>query len=271
MNVWSNPSSASPAEINSMAAFLEERSRFPDQVQVNTRLREVLAPLPGERLLEVGSGSGVLCRQLVPYIQPDGRIIGLDRSSILAGCARRLAIEAGLSQYLRFDAGLAEELPYPVGSFDGVFAARLLLHSSDPLKIVLEMARVLRPGGRVVVMDWDFGTTAVDHSDKELTRRILQWRTDHHGGNNWSGRQLLRNMATAGLVEVSVAGVVTVVRDENAALTHSLWRAAEVARDTGAISQSEQHAWVAELKERIAAGHFLASIVYFIVRGHVHG
>jgi len=254
-----------------MAAFLEERSRFPDQVQVNTRLREVLAPLPGERLLEVGSGSGVLCRQIVSYIRPDGQVTGLDRSFGFADYARCRAIEACLSQFLRFDTGLAEELPYPAGSFDGAFAARLLLHSSDPLQIVLEMARVLRPGGRVVVMDWDFGTTAVDHSDKQLTRRILQWRTDHHGGNNWSGRQLLRNMAAAGLVEVSVDGVVTVVRDENAALTHSLWRAAEVARDNGAISQFEQHAWVAELKERIAAGYFLASIVYYIVHGHVRG
>ncbi|MCU0501510.1 MAG: hypothetical protein MUC51_07040 [Anaerolineae bacterium] len=64
-----------------------------------------------------------------------------------------------------------------------------------------------------------------------------------------------------------VIPIVTLAHDEAAALTGSLWRAAEVARNAGIIAPAEYDAWIGELKRQIAAGRFLASIVYFIVRG----
>jgi hypothetical protein len=126
---------------------------------------------------------------------------------------------------------------------------------------------VVRPGGRIVLMDWDWETLTVPHPDRELTRRLLHWRCDHHGGDNWSGRKLLGHLLDAGLHDPIVIPVVTLARDEAAALTGTLWRAAEVARDRGGITSHEHDAWVGELKQQIAAGRFLASIVYFIVRG----
>jgi hypothetical protein len=129
--------------------------------------------------------------------------------------------------------------------------------------------RVVKPGGRVVVMDWDFDSVVVDHSDRELTRRLLHWRNDHHGGDNWSGRQLWRRMVAAGLQSLSVQPVVTVVHDEDGGLTQSLWRAAQVARDNSGITPDEHDTWIRELKERIRDGTFFASIVYFIVSGIV--
>ncbi len=61
----------------------------------------------------------------------------------------------------------------PAAAFDGAFAARLLLHANDPDAIVHEMVRVVRPGGRIVVMDWDFDSVVVDHPERELTRRLV--------------------------------------------------------------------------------------------------
>jgi ubiquinone/menaquinone biosynthesis C-methylase UbiE len=251
-----------------MAAFLEDRARFPDQNQLNHKLLAVVAPRPGERLLEVGSGSGVLCRLAAPALAAGGLMVGIDIAPDMTAAARALAADGGEGWLdLRFDTGLAERLPYATASFDAVFAARLLLHVDDRAAVVHEMARVVRQGGRVVLMDWDFETVAVDHSDRALTRRILNWRTDHHGGDNWSGRQLLGDMVTAGLRGPLVYPVVQVARDENNALTQSLWRAATVCCDGGAITPAEHDAWVEELKMRIATGRFCASIVYFIVRG----
>jgi SAM-dependent methyltransferase len=164
---------------------------------------------------------------------------------------------------------VAEALPFPDASFDGAIAARLLLHVENPEPVIREMKRVVKPGGRVVVMDWDFETVTVDHPDREQTRRLLHWRSDHHGGNNWSGRQLWRRMQTAGLGNLSIHPWVTVAHCEADGLTQTLWRAAEVAREGGAISPAEQVAWIKELKNRIQAGTFFASIVYFIVKGIV--
>jgi 2-amino-4-hydroxy-6-hydroxymethyldihydropteridine diphosphokinase len=268
-NVWSNPSSTGPENVANMAAFLEERSLCHDSVTVNQALCTVLAPKPGERLLEVGSGTGVLCRLIAPYLLPGGRITGIDISPEFARHAQSYVSEAGLSEAVTFDTGNAESLPYADGAFDGSYASRLLLHAADPDLIVHQLARVVRPGGRVVLMDWDFETVTVDHPDRALTRLLLHWRTDNHGGDNWSGRQLWRRAAQEGLTNLEVTPIVTVAHTENEGVTQSLWRAAEVARNGGGISAKEHDAWVDKLKQRLADGTFFASIVYFIVKGYV--
>lgn len=268
-NAWSNPSAVGTANIVQMAAFLEERSRSSDSHEVNRKLCKLVTAKSGEYLLEVGSGSGVLCRMLAPSLLPDGYIVGVDISPEMALEAQKFALSAGMTSGINFIAGLANALPYSEASFDCAIAARLLLHVTDPGKVICEMARIVKPGGRIVVMDWDFDTVAVDHPDREQTRKLLHWRNDHHGGNNWSGRQLWRQMHDAGLQNLSVHPLVLVAHDESDGLTQSLWRAAQVACEGGAISEDEKEAWVKELKNRIQKGSFFASIVYFIVIGTV--
>ena len=250
-----------------MAAALEERGQALDQQGVNAALMDVLAPTPGESLLEVGCGSGVLCRLMASGITPGGRIVGIDISPEFVKIARDHATSADLAQYIDWGAGEASALPFRSGSFDGILGARLLLHVPTPGAVLREMARVVRPGGRVAVMDWDFDTVAVDHSDRELTRRLLHWRCDHHGGNNWSGRQLWGQMESAGFTNVRVVPFVSVAHHEGDSLTLSLFRAAQVARDGGVIAPDEHDNWVGELKSSLSAGCFFASIVYFIVIG----
>ena len=273
-NAWSNPSAVSAEDAARMAAFLEDRARCPDQVQVNAALRDVVSGQPGERVLEVGCGSGALCRLVSPDLRPGGEMVGVDVAPDMIAAARRYAATdpppaplPARERGVRFDVGTAEQLPCDDAAFDAAFAARLLLHVADPSAVVREMARVVKPGCRVVLMDWDWETLAVTHPDRELTRRLLHWRCDHHGGDNWSGRKLLGYLLDAGLHNPIVVPVVTLAHDEAAALTGTLWRAAEVARDRGGITSQEHDAWVGELKRQIAAGRFLASIVYFIVRG----
>ncbi|MEW5868531.1 MAG: methyltransferase domain-containing protein [Chloroflexota bacterium] len=268
-NAWSNPSKAGAADSLRMAAFLEERSHLPDLQEVNQKLCEKLAARPGERLLEVGCGSGAICRQLAEEVLPGGCVVGMDISPVMSAEARKYTHAAGVKAGIVFGAAAAETLPYADASFDGALAARLLLHAPDPGAILREVKRVVKPGGRLVVMDWDFDTVTVDHPDRELTRRLLHWRSDHHGGNNWSGRQLWSYMYNAGLRNLSVHPVVTVAHSETEALTQSLWRTAQVACEGGAITPAEQEDWVQELKGRIQAGTFFASIVYFIVEGLV--
>ena len=267
-NAWSNPSAVSAEDAARMAAFLEDRARCPDQAQVNAALRDVVAGQPGEHVLEVGCGSGALSRLVAPDLRPSGEMVGVDVAPDMIAAARQYAVA---DSSLRFEVASGEQLPFDEATFDVAFAARLLLHVADPVVVVREMARVVKPGGRVVLLDWDWETIAVDHPDRALTRRLLNWRCDNHGGDNWSGRKLLGHAAAAGLGNLSVFPVTTVARDESAALTGTLWRAAEVARERGGITSQEYDAWVSELKHRIAAGRFLASIVYFIVRGERMG
>jgi hypothetical protein len=74
-------------------------------------------------------------------------------------------------------------------------------------------------------------------------------------------------MAAAGLGNVKALPVVSVARRENDSLTLSLFKAAQVARDGGAIAPIEYEAWIGELKNNLKTDLFFASIVYFIVVG----
>ena len=101
-NNWANPSAASAEDMADMAAALEERGRALDQQPVNAALISLLAPAPGERLLEAGSGTGMLCRQIAaaaaeadPGAKQD-LITGLDISPGFISIAQDYAARDGL-------------------------------------------------------------------------------------------------------------------------------------------------------------------------------
>ena len=74
-------------------------------------------------------------------------------------------------------------------------------------------------------------------------------------------------METSGLVNVKAVPVVSVAYHENDSLTLSLFKAAQVAKEGGAVAPNEYDVWVSELRENLATEHFFASIVYFIILG----
>ena len=281
-NPWSDPAQSGAEAARQLVSEFDKRSHYPDQVQVNTALIDLLKIPPGERWLEVGCGTGVISRliagqafgpnrpaqnELSPLRGSSlrGLSVGVDRSSAFLRAAKGEDDNADESLPIRYILSMAEQLPLLSGVFDGCLAARLLLHLPDPLSAVGEMARVVRRGGRVALMDWDFGTVAVDHSDRKLTQRLLDWRTNHRGGNNWSGRQLLGLAFEAGLQEPQIKPVVSIVRQAETSLTNSLFHAAQFAREDRAITTEEYKAWTSEIQQRLASGVFFASIVYFVV------
>ncbi|MFX1457539.1 MAG: methyltransferase domain-containing protein [Promethearchaeota archaeon] len=267
-NSWLNGSN-DPKKAREIVEFLEARSKYPDQIIVNSTLKDVLNPQKGERLLEVGSGSGVLSRLMVNNLSPGGLIIGIDKSPEIVKLSRHYALEHNLNNSIDFKVDDARNLDYPDRFFDGAFAARLLLYISNPLEVINELVRVVKPGGRIVLMDWDFETLVLDHSNRELTRRIFHWRNDNKDGNNWSGRQLYRLLKFGGLKEVTIYPVVTIALDDKSSLTQTLWHAASNTLEQGIITTEEYESWVSEVRLRIKMQQYFASIVYFIAHGIV--
>lgn len=112
------------------------------------RVAAAAAIRPGQRVLDVACGTGVLTRAAAIRTGPSGAVTGLDLSP------RMLAIAAHLSPALTWQEGTAEALPFPDESFDAVVSQFGLMFVPDPALALREMMRVLKPGGRLAVAVW---------------------------------------------------------------------------------------------------------------------
>jgi SAM-dependent methyltransferase len=128
-------------------ASLEERGRS-GYMAVVRGLLEALAIAPGESVLEVGCGSGVIMRELARRTAGANRLIGRDMSPYLLREARALARREGLLDYIDFGKGRAEALPLPDGAVD-VALSSTVFEEGDAELMLSEIVRVTRPGGRV--------------------------------------------------------------------------------------------------------------------------
>ncbi len=188
-----------PAEL---IASLELRGRTPAHVQMRRRFLRFVPVRAGQRVLEVGCGTGSVARDLAGLVGPGGQVIGVDSSRTMLAAARRLATAHPLRGRMRWRIADGAALPFADGRFDAALAITVLLHVADPAAVVRELARVTRPGGRVGVQDQDFGTVAVTHPDRALTERILSGVAAHMYEEPHSGRRLpglLRSAALEGI------------------------------------------------------------------------
>lgn len=113
------------------------------------RLREVLAPQPGERVLEVGPGTGYYTLPLAEWLGPDGRLDAFDIQQEMLDLTLSRARERGLANVVG-QQGDARQLPYPDGSFDAAFLVTVLGEVPDQELALRELARVVKADGRVV-------------------------------------------------------------------------------------------------------------------------
>jgi arsenite methyltransferase len=107
---------------------------------------------PGERVLDHGSGGGIDVILSARRVGPSGRAIGLDMTDEMLALGQRNAAEAGLDN-VEFVRGTIESIPLPAASVDVVISNCVINLAADKAAVFAEIARVLRPGGRVGVSD----------------------------------------------------------------------------------------------------------------------
>ena len=107
---------------------------------------------PGERVLDLGSGGGIDVILSARRVGPTGRAIGLDMTDEMLGLAVRNAAEAGVDN-VEFIRGTIESIPLPAASIDVVISNCVINLAADKAAVFAEIARVLRPGGRIGVSD----------------------------------------------------------------------------------------------------------------------
>lgn len=154
----------------------------PHPVITRERLREVLRPQPGERVLEIGPGTGYYTLDIAEWLAPDGRVEIFDLQQKFLDHVSSRAAERGLQNVVPTQ-GDATALPYEDASIDAVVLTAVLGEIPDPVAALREIRRVLEPGGRLVVGelfgDPHFTTRA------SLERQAVEAGLDYetHSGN----------------------------------------------------------------------------------------
>jgi SAM-dependent methyltransferase len=183
----------------------------PDEQHRLSRLNDLLneaclrpvAPRPGQRALDVGSGLGQFTRLLARSVQPGGHVVGVERDPDQLATARQLAAADGEAELVDFRAGDATDLPLSAGewgTFDLAHTRFLLEHVPDPLAVVRAMVRAVRPGGRVVLCDDDH---ALLRLWPEPAGVLAVWRAyersyDRLGNDPYVGQRLVELLHRAG-------------------------------------------------------------------------
>ena len=137
---------------------------------------------------------------LAAIVGPNGVVTGVDFSESLIAEAIRRAAARNLP--VVFEVGDAQSLRFPDGAFDAVRTERMLMHVPNAKQALYEMARVLRPGGRMAVLDFDWDSQFCDSPYKDTTRKIVTSFSDGMK-NGWIGRQLPRLFREVGMTDVS--------------------------------------------------------------------
>lgn len=236
-----------------------------------TRLREryldLLAPLPGEIVIDIGAGIGLVTLALVKRVAPSGRVFAVDRSSGLLDLARDYTHKAGFGHLVDYRVTDARSLPFGP-AFDAAFCHSLLGHVSRPQEVVNEMRRVTRRGGRVLVVEPDWETAAVEPGETEITRRILNFAADRNL-DPWAGRRVARYFHDTDLIHVTVEPIVLIDQGADRAWLTFLVESAAMAVAAGIVTQREALMWTKGLTDAFTAGTFMFALTHFAVIGRV--
>lgn len=239
-------------------AYLDAADRLPQIVEWRARASERLGLCPGERLLDAGCGTGSALFELAERLAPGGRAVGVDLSEKLLAVA-----ETRRPQTVELVCADVAALPFEDGAFDAYRAERLYQLLDEPTSALAEARRVLRAGGRIVLVEGDWEGLLVDEPEPAQMRRVIS-AIVAASPSLTIGRRLRRLLVEAGFVDVQVDGVLMSYSElavfEAMLLQPLLAQAAAL----GVLAEAEQKQLLNALRERDDQGAFFAALTGFI-------
>ncbi len=250
------------------ASLLDAIRAQPAVREWKERTFAALEPRPGAVLLDLGCGTGEDVLALARLVAPGGRAIGVNASAAMVAEARRRAagVTGAAAEFLHAD---AHALALPDAAVNGARVERVLQHLDDPGRAVAELARVVRPGGRVVAAEPDWGTFVID-SDDPAVAAVVAAAAARRLRSPGVGRTLRRRFLEAGLERVELATRALVISDRAASDTvFDVPGAVQRAVEDGDLDPGRAAAWLDGVARAAAAGRGLASLTAFLAVGTV--
>ena len=236
--------------------------------RLKQRTYELMQIEPGQRLLDVGCGPASDTVELAKLVGTGGEVVGVDHDPAMLREADERARQAGVSAWVRHQRASSSALPFPSNTFDACRSERLFQHLADPSRTLAEMVRVTKPGGRIVVLDTDWGSASVDALDVDIERRLARAQADNLVVNGYAGRQLYRLFKLQRIANIHVevhtnwSTSYAVVREATL-----LDRSERIAVEAGILTEAEAQCLRSQLEQADADGVYFASMNQVLVAG----
>lgn len=235
-----------------LIALLDSADRMPGANELRSHSYALLGAGPGMSAVDVGCGAG---RAVSELTERGVKAVGVDPSG------RMIAVARGRWPEADFRIAGAYELPLADASVDGYRADKVFHELAEPERALTEASRVLRPGGRIVLLGQDWDTIIIDSADPALTRTIVHARADLTAGPR-AARQYRNLLLNASFDDATVevhTGVFT-----GSTMLPLLAGLAEGARSTGAITHEQTDSWIAEQHARAEADQLFLALPMFM-------
>jgi ubiquinone/menaquinone biosynthesis C-methylase UbiE len=242
---------------------LESRGKDPRFIAMMNEYFDAMKIEAAGSVLDLGSGTGIAARAIAHKKTFVGHITGVDMSPYLVAAAKRFAKEEGLSSTLEFRTGDSQRLELPDASFDSAVAHTLVSHVRDPLAVLRELARIVKPGGSVGIFDGDYASLTFGSEDPVKGKADDETIINAIVTNPRVMRQMPQLLREAGLeLTASFSYVVADIgkADFWAPAIQSFLRLLPKA---GAMTEDDAQAWVATMVERSDQGVFFGASNYY--------
>ena len=230
----------------------------PDVVSQRSDFLRALDPKPGERVLDVGSGPGFLAGAIADAVGSRGIVHGVDISEPLLAVARRHCAHQPWVEFHRAD---ATKLPFPDQDFDAVISTQVLEYVREVNAALAEIYRVLRPAGRVMIVDTDWDSIVWHSPDPDMMRRILAaW--EQHAADCHLPRTLSNRLRQAGF-QVETERVIPLFNPAYNPNTYSnrvIETIVSFVSGKGGIGRAEAETWAKELRQAGERGEYFFSL-----------